>query len=89
LALKSQERRYPDDWVWEYVEGDVVQFDYGRDFLECASQKLYHAHGADEFLPYYCYLEFVTQRTLGWGFMRTQTLAEGYQRCDFVLRRVG
>ena len=80
---KSQERRYSEDWVWEFVEGDGVEFDYGRDFLECGTQKLYHAHDADEFLPFYCYLDFVTHRTIGWGFARTKTLAEGDKLCNF------
>jgi hypothetical protein len=88
-ALKSQERRYPGDWVWEFVEGDGVEFDYGYDFLECGTQKLYHAYGADEFLPFYCYLDFVTHRTTGWGFARTTTLAEGHERCDFRWKRSG
>ena len=26
-ARKSQEKRYRGDWVWEFVEGDGVQFD--------------------------------------------------------------
>jgi len=76
LAKKSQERRYPDDWVWEYIEGDGVGFDYGTDYIECGAQKLYHAYDADEFLPFYCYLDFATHRTEGWGFMRTETLSE-------------
>jgi len=82
LARISQERRYPDDWVYEYLEGDGVEFDYGKDYSECGAQKLFHAHGADEFLPYLCYLDFVTDRTQGWGFTRTETLAEGYSRCN-------
>lgn len=81
-AKKSQERRYPDDWVWQYVEGDGVEFDYGKDYTECGAQKLYHAHNADEFLPYLCYLDFVTDRRQDWGFTRTETLAEGYSRCN-------
>ena len=88
-ARKSQQRRYPGDWVWEFVEGDGVEFDYGYDFLECGTQKLYRAHGADEFLPFYCYLDFVTYRTAGWGFFRTMTLAEGYERCDFRFKKGG
>ena len=82
LAKKSQQRRYPDDWVWEYVEGDGVEFDYGKDYTECGDKKLYHAHDADEFLPYHCYLDFVTHRTQGWGFTRTETLSEGCSRCN-------
>lgn len=87
LALRSHSRRYPGDWVWEFVEGDGLDFDYGYDFLECGTQKLYHAHGADDFLPFYCYLDFATQRTTGWGFARTMTLAEGCPKCDFRWKR--
>ncbi len=88
-ARKSQERHYSEDWVWEFIEGDGVEFDYGLDFLECGTQKLYHTYGADEFLPFYCYLDFVTYRTIGWGFTRTKTLAEGGERCDFRFKKGG
>jgi len=88
-AQKSQERHYPGDWVWEFVVGDGVEFDYGYDFLECGTQKLYHTHNADEFLPFYCYLDFVTSRTPGWGFARSMTLAEGYEKCDFRYKKGG
>ncbi|NLJ87140.1 MAG: L-2-amino-thiazoline-4-carboxylic acid hydrolase [Firmicutes bacterium] len=88
-AEKSHTRIYKGDWVWEFVEGDGVEFDYGCDFLECGTQKLYHAHGADEFLPFYCYLDFATHRTTGWGFSRTMTLAEGHSKCDFRWKKNG
>jgi hypothetical protein len=88
-ARESQERRYAGDWVWEFVEGDGVAFDYGYDFLECGTQKLYRAHGAEEFLPFYCYLDFVTHRTIGWGFARTMTLAEGHEKCGFRWKKGG
>lgn len=88
-AAWSQQRRYPGDWVWALVEGDGVSFDYGYDFFECATCKLYHAHGAGAFLPFYCYLDFVTERTPGWGFSRTTTLAEGGDRCAFRYQEGG
>ena len=88
-ARWSQARRYPGDWVWEFVQGDGIEFDYGYDFIECGTQKLYHIHEADAFLPYYCYLDFVTYRIDGWGFTRTMTLAEGYDKCDFRFKRGG
>ena len=66
-ALQSQARRYPGDWVWDFVEGDGETFEYGYDFHECGTHKLFHAHGADEFLPFFCYLDFVTFRTRGWS----------------------
>jgi hypothetical protein len=85
-AGQSQERRYPGDWVWQLVEGDGVTFDYGYDFTECGVQKYYHDHDADEFLPYFCFLDFVTVRPSGQKLIRTTTLAEGGERCDFRLR---
>ena len=88
-ARQSHERRYPDDWVWDFVEGDGTAFDYGYDFFQCATFKLYHAHGAGEFLPYYCYLDFVTVQRTGWGFTRTMTLGEGHDRCDFRFKLGG
>ena len=84
-AALSQARRYPGDWVWRFVEGPGDEFGY--DFLECGTQKLYRSQGAEAFLPYYCYLDFVTHRLAGWQFCRTMTLAGGAERCDFRWRR--
>jgi hypothetical protein len=88
-ACESQKRRYPGDWVWEFVEGDGLGFEYGYDFTECGTQKLYCTHGADGFLPFYCYLDFVTYRTAGWSFRRTMTPAEGHAKCDFRFTKGG
>jgi hypothetical protein len=88
-ARISQERRYPGDWVREFVEGNGEHFEYGYDFYECGTRKLYRAHRADEFLPFFCYLDFVTYRTPGWSFSRTMTLAEGHQKCNFRFKRGG
>ena len=82
-AQESQERRYPGDWVWEFIEGAGQEFDYGYDFFECGTQKLYHAQGADAFLPYYCFLDFVTTRKSGQTLIRSMTLATGDEKCDF------
>lgn len=90
-AKKSRERRYPGDWVWQFIEGNEVDFDYGYDFLECGTQKLYHAQGADEFLPFYCFLDFVTSKTSKYSrvLVRTMTLAEGYEKCNFRFKKDG
>jgi hypothetical protein len=81
-AQRSQERRYAWDWVYEFVAGDGERFDYGYDFVECATQKLYRAHGALEFLPFYCFLDFPKCELGGLGLSRTVTLAEGGAKCD-------
>jgi hypothetical protein len=86
-AERSQERRYPQDYVYEFVAGDGAQFDYGYDFLECAAQKFYHAQDADEFLPFYCFLDFAWSRVYGLGLTRTMTLAEGHPKCDHRFKK--
>ena len=78
-AERSQERRYPGDYVYEFAPGDGVEFDYGYDFLECAAEKFYHAQDADEFTPFYCYLDFPKSMM---GLTRMMTLAEGHPKCN-------
>jgi hypothetical protein len=82
-AKRTQLRRYPDDYICEFVPGDGQQFDYGYDFLECAAQKFYHLQGAEELLPFYCRLDFARSQVYGLGLIRTTTLAEGGEKCDF------
>jgi hypothetical protein len=86
---RSREHRYPGGWLCVFVEGDGETFVYGYDFYECGVRKLYRAHGAEAFLPFFCYLDFVTYRTPGWSFWRTMTLAEGHDRCNFRFKRGG
>jgi len=88
-AERSQKRRYPCDWVYEFLEGDGEVFDYGYDFTECGTEKLYRAQGAEEFLPFYCFLDFPKCELAGLGLSRTMTLGEGYERCDFRFREGG
>ena len=85
-ARRSQRRQYAADWVYSFVPGDGSSFDYGYDFAECAVQKMYRAYGADEFLRYYCFLDFAVSRAAGLGLRRTMTLAEGYCKCDHRFR---
>jgi hypothetical protein len=86
-ALESQQHRYRGDWVYTVVEGDGSAFDWGIDYVECGICKLYHAQGADEFVPYLCRLDFIASAWFGWGLGRTMTLAEGNEKCDFRFTR--
>ena len=79
---RSQERRYPGDYVYKFVAGDGKKFDRGLDFTACASLKFYHSQGADEFLPFYCYLDYPSSRVSGVGFSRTMTMSEGDKKCN-------
>lgn len=78
----SREKRFPGDWVYEFVEGND-EFDFGTYFTECAIQKLYHKYDADEFTPYLCAMDILMSDCGNLGLHRTETLAEGGDRCDF------
>jgi hypothetical protein len=88
-AQESQERRYSGGYVFRYVPGDGVTFDYGVDYLECASCKFLAAQGAAELAPYLCTPDHIYSEMFGWGPVRTTTLAEGGACCDFRFKRGG
>jgi hypothetical protein len=88
-AALLQERRYPGNYVFTFVEGDGETFDYGVDYTECAVCTFLQAQGAPELAPYLCAADAVYSELLGWGLTRTQTLAEGADRCDFRFTKGG
>ncbi|MCJ7583343.1 MAG: L-2-amino-thiazoline-4-carboxylic acid hydrolase, partial [Anaerolineales bacterium] len=57
--------------------------------LECASCKFLAKQGAPELSPYLCPVDILYSDALGWGLMRTQTLAEGAPKCDFRFKKGG
>ncbi|MEJ2559208.1 MAG: L-2-amino-thiazoline-4-carboxylic acid hydrolase [Anaerolineae bacterium] len=86
-AASSQARKYSGGYVLAYVEGDGQDFDYGIDYIECASCKFLNDQGATELGPYVCAVDKVASEMLGWGLRRTMTLAEGGERCDFRFKK--
>jgi len=86
-AERSQKCLYTGDWVYRFVKGDGLEFDYGYDFIECGTQKFYHAQDADEFLPFYCFLDFPASEADGLGLTRTMTLAEGQKKCNHRFKK--
>jgi hypothetical protein len=88
-AIESHQRKYPEDYVYNFIEGDGKTFDYGVDYLECASCKFLAKQGALELAPYLCPVDILYSEALGWGLTRTMTLAEGAAKCDFRFRKGG
>jgi hypothetical protein len=88
-AVESHAREYPDGYVFDFIEGDGKTFDYGVDYLECASCKFLAKQGAPELAPYLCPVDILYSEALGWGLTRTMTLAEGAEKCDFRFRKGG
>jgi hypothetical protein len=87
VAAISQERRYPEDWVFEVVEGNGQGFAFGVDYTECGLVKYLAREGAPELAPYLCWIDYPQFAAMHLRLDRTETLAQGGQRCDFRMSR--
>jgi len=77
------------DFEVKYVIGDGKEFDWGVDYLRCANYKLMLDQGAEEFAPYVCMSDIALSDAMGWGLIRTGTLADGCETCDFRFKKGG
>lgn len=71
------------DFNIEYVTGDGESFDYGVNYVECGNYNFIKEHAGEEFAPYVCMSDIALSEGMGWSLIRTQTLADGCQYCDF------
>jgi len=85
----SQLHPYPRGYIYDYVPGDGLSFDYGVNYRQCATWTLFQEQGAPELAPYLCACDYLYSEMLGWGLKRTTTLAEGGVCCDFRFKRHG
>jgi hypothetical protein len=86
-AAISQQRRYPDDWVFGVVEGYGHDFVIGTDYFECGVVKYLAREGAPELAPYLCWIDYPMSAAMRLRLVRTETLAQGGRRCDFRMSR--
>ena len=85
--VRNKEKHRFGDFEIEYVIGDGGQFHFGVNYLQCGNYKLVAEHGGDEFAPYICMSDIVLSEAMGWGLIRTQTLADGCPYCDFRFKK--
>lgn len=86
IAAYSQEREYPDDWYFECVYPGVNDnFQVGMNIHKCPIALLCKRLNAEDFFPYLCLNDYVTHGRLGISLVRTKTLAQGADYCDFRL----
>ena len=82
FAKNLQKKTYPEDWVFEFVEGDRKTFDYGFNFTECGVVKFFRKLGNEKYIPLICLTDFVEAQINGFGFRRIQTLGNRAPICD-------
>lgn len=88
-ARITQDHKYKGDFVFSYIEGDNQAFDFGIDYFECANCKFLLAQNAFELAPYICETDRTASEMLGWGLIRTKTIADGNEKCNFRFKRKG
>jgi len=87
-ALKGQQIKAGDFEV-RFVLGDGKFFDFGVDYVTCGNYKFVQDQGAEEFAPYVCMSDIALSDAMGWGLIRTGTLADGCETCDFRFKKGG
>jgi hypothetical protein len=78
-ARRSQERRYPEDFVWRIERGEDGEL--AMVFEECAVNKWYEAEGVRELKPYCNFVDVTYSRLMGMGIDANETIGLGCDRC--------
>ena len=78
-ALRSQERRYAEDFVWRVERG--TDGELSMVFEECAVNKWYEAEGVGELKPYCNFVDVTYSRLMGMGIDASETIGVGCDRC--------
>ncbi len=84
---RQQQRGHFGDFEIEYLIGEGDDFDFGVNYLRCGNHRFAMKHGGEAFAPYICLSDIALSDALGWGLIRTQTIADGCQYCDFRFKK--
>jgi hypothetical protein len=68
----------------EYVEEEGA---WGVNYRRCAIYDFLKEQNAEDFSPYVCLSDMALSDAMGWGLKRTETLADGCDKCDFRFRK--
>ncbi|MBT8763542.1 L-2-amino-thiazoline-4-carboxylic acid hydrolase [Desulfohalobiaceae bacterium Ax17] len=83
-----QQQKVPfGDFEVEYLIGEGDDFDLGVNYLQCGNYRFVMKHGGEAFAPYICMSDIALSDAMGWGLIRTQTLADGCHYCDFRFKK--
>ena len=81
-AEESHKLRNENNWVVDVLP-KCADFDYGMDYSECGICKICADEGCPEIARYLCRLDYVMADMLGVKLVRTKTISEGGEVCDF------
>ncbi len=83
IRARQKQRARFGNFEIEYLIGDGNGFSFGVNYLQCGNLDFVKKHGGEAFAPYICMSDIALSDAIGWGLIRTQTLADGCSQCDF------
>ena len=89
MARRAQQQQKVSfgDFEVEYLMDEGDDFDLGVNYLKCGNYNFAIKHGGEEFAPFICMSDIALSDALGWGLLRTQTIADGCHYCDFRFKK--
>ncbi|MBR1863220.1 MAG: L-2-amino-thiazoline-4-carboxylic acid hydrolase [Ruminococcus sp.] len=81
-AEESHKIRNENNWVVDVLP-KCEEYDLGYDYHECGICKICRDEGCFELAKYLCRLDFIMADMMGADLVRTKTIAEGGDMCDF------
>jgi hypothetical protein len=84
---RQQQKVSFGDFKVEYLIGEGGDFDLGVNYLQCGNHNFMMKHRGEAFAPYICMSDIALSDAMGWGLIRTQTLADGCDYCDFRFKK--
>jgi hypothetical protein len=87
-ALESHQRIYPADFVSDFVYGKSSN-EYGVIYHECGICKMLKRENCSELGTQMCQFDYVTAKYMGAELIRTKTIANGDEVCNFWFKKNG
>lgn len=90
LDKRTREKGYPDGFVARVItdKKETLGFGYGFDILECGICKLFAKHNYKKYAPILCEVDYITSGLAGLRLIRTGTIANGAEKCDFRFEKI-
>lgn len=90
LDKKANRRAHPNGFVAKIItdKNETYGFGYGIDILECGICKLFQKHQYKKFSPLLCEIDYITSNLAGLKLIRSGTIANGAEKCDFRFMKV-
>lgn len=89
MGRKVSRKGHPDGFLAKVFtdKEETYGLGYGFDILECGICILFRKHGAGQYVPILCEVDKITSGLAGLQLIRSGTIANGAEKCDFRFKK--